>query len=186
MPCINYTLPMHLFAAFPLFITSYYSLSDKSRILPCFHSIYIYLYLQCTPVVLTHTGVLFSPQWSWAGTGALWETTAIQPQKIQFFPLRPGALWQTGTASGDRKDSFCGLCGKGESKRHSGIQLWIFTLKLPQLDLWKHVRHKTLLMDIFHMQRKTKQNKKIHMHYTHYCQELLSSKIEDTSEIVAG
>lgn len=177
---------MHLFAAFPLFITSYYSLSDKSRILPCFHSIYIYLYLQCTPVVLTHTGVLFSPQWSWAGTGALWETTAIQPQKIQFFPLRPGALWQTGTASGDRKDSFCGLCGKGESKRHSGIQLWIFTLKLPQLDLWKHVRHKTLLMDIFHMQRKTKQNKKIHMHYTHYCQELLSSKIEDTSEIVAG
>ncbi len=47
---------------FPLFITSYYSLSDKSRILPCFHSIYIYLYLKCTPVVLTHTGVLFFPR----------------------------------------------------------------------------------------------------------------------------
>lgn len=46
---------------FPLFITSYYSLSDKSRILPCFHSIYIYLYLKCTPVVLTHTGVSFFP-----------------------------------------------------------------------------------------------------------------------------
>lgn len=47
---------------FPLFITSYYSLSDKSRILPSpLFSFYLHLYLKCMPLVLTHTGVLFLP-----------------------------------------------------------------------------------------------------------------------------
>lgn len=60
--------------------------------------------------------LFFSPQRCGVGSGTFRETAAFQSQKIQFFPLRLSSVRQAGTASGDWKDSFCGLCGKRESK----------------------------------------------------------------------
>lgn len=122
----------------PLITSYYYCLSDKSRILSrslstsldaFFPSLILYLFrvypslplLPCSlcPYCLTDPGLssLFPPQRSGSGAGALRETAAVQSEEVQFFPLRLGSVRQTGSARRDRKDSFCGLCGEGESKR---------------------------------------------------------------------
>lgn len=71
------------------------------------------------PYCLTDPGLssFFPPQRSGSGAGALRETAAVQSEEVQFFPLRLGSVRQTGSARRDRTDSFCGLCGEGESKR---------------------------------------------------------------------
>ncbi|MEQ2158092.1 hypothetical protein GOODEAATRI_008694 [Goodea atripinnis] len=47
-------------------------------------------------------------------SGALREAAALQPPQVQLLPLRPGFVRQTGSASGDREDHLCRLCGEGK------------------------------------------------------------------------
>lgn len=134
MPCINYGLPVHLSAAHYITLLLFKwqiknTLPVTFQKLRWFFSLILYLFrvfpslplLPCSlcPYCLTDPGLssFFPPQRSGSGAGALRETAAVQSEEVQFFPLRLGSVRQTGSARRDRTDSFCGLCGEGESKR---------------------------------------------------------------------
>lgn len=59
---------------------------------------------------------LFAFQWGGVSSRSLWEAAAVQPEEVQFLPLRAGSVRPPGSARRDRTHRLRRLCGKGEGE----------------------------------------------------------------------
>lgn len=59
---------------------------------------------------------LFAFQRGGVSSRSLWEAAAVQPEEVQFLPLRAGSVRPPGSARWDRTHRLRRLCGKGEGE----------------------------------------------------------------------